>query len=104
MSRSYRKNPYMQDGNYRRCWIKNDANRRIRRTKNVPGGGAYKKFYPQWSICDHVWGGPLRDYIEDEWRTWAQYGWWYFNHRMVKDREPDEAALKIAWAKEYYWK
>ena len=56
MSRSYRK-PWVVDG-YGSKWkrfAKNQANRRIRHTKDVPDHKLYKKFYSQWDICDYKW-------------------------------------------------
>jgi hypothetical protein len=50
MSRSYRK-PYIKDVK-KRYW-KNQANRRVRRSKDVGDGGGYKRYYEQWNIVDY---------------------------------------------------
>ena len=57
MSRSYRK-PWIVDGYKGSKWkqfCKNQANRKIRRTENVPNGGTYRKFYDPYNICDYKW-------------------------------------------------
>jgi len=54
MSRSYRK-PYIVCGNgtkYKQ-YAKKEANRLIRRTRNVPDGKAYRKFFDSWNIDDY---------------------------------------------------
>ena len=54
MSRSYRK-PWAVDGykgSKRKQYRKNQANRRIRRTKDVPDGKVYRKFSDPWDIVD----------------------------------------------------
>lgn len=59
MSRSYRK-PWITDGykgSARRQYNKNQANRAIRQTEDVPDGMLYKKFYERWDICDYRFYG-----------------------------------------------
>lgn len=77
MSRSYRA-PWFIDG-YGSKWkvfAANQANRRIRRTKDVPDHKAYKKFYQQYDICDYKyqydskpstyhWGGEIHYFEAD---------------------------------------
>ena len=38
-----------------RQFFKNQANKLIRRSKNVPDGGSYRKFFDSWNICDYKW-------------------------------------------------
>ena len=54
MSRSYRK-PCITDtyGSNYRIWAKRQANKKIRRSKNVPDGKAYRKFFESWDINDY---------------------------------------------------
>ena len=56
MSRSYRK-LFITHQSHRRGgtvkWFKRDANKRVRRFKDLPNGNAYKKVYPTWDICDY---------------------------------------------------
>ena len=54
MSRSYRKTPEIHKdspGSWRK-YAKTQANQKVRRTKNIPNGRAYKKVYCSWEICD----------------------------------------------------
>lgn len=53
MSRSYKKNAYATDNNSSGK-NKRIANRIMRRNKNILyQGGAYKKSYCSWNICDY---------------------------------------------------
>lgn len=49
MSRSYKHVPMVK---YTLKDMKYFANRRIRHIKDIPSGGAYKKFCEQYDICD----------------------------------------------------
>jgi len=53
MSKSYRE-PVFKDtyGTRHRRWAKNRANRKVRKTGEVPNGKAYRKFYNPWNIQD----------------------------------------------------
>ena len=75
MSRSYRK-PWANDG-YKgskgKQYRKNQANRKIRRSKGVPDGMSYKRYYPQWNICDYNFYVNVKDkdgefYEEEFWK------------------------------------
>jgi hypothetical protein len=60
MSRSYKKNPVTTNsGSSFRKFAKNQANRRIRKTKEMPDGKFFKKLYSSWDICDYkcFWTG-----------------------------------------------
>ena len=35
--------------------MKKYANKKVRKTKNIPSGGAYKKVFEQYDICDWNW-------------------------------------------------
>lgn len=56
MSRSYRK-PYIKDGygSKSKPLRKRRAARRVRKASEVPNGGAYKKFFNPYEICDWSW-------------------------------------------------
>jgi hypothetical protein len=68
MSRSYRKNWVITDtGSYVR-YAKNQANRRVRKTLEIPNGKAYKKLYCSYEIHDYkycTWSPQesVKDYI-----------------------------------------
>ena len=51
MSRSYKHYPCVKDKSCSRSG-KKFANRSIRRMKNVPNGGGYKKLKESYDICD----------------------------------------------------
>lgn len=73
MSRSYRK-PWYKDRN---PFMKRYANSVIRKTKNVPDGGAYRKMTDQYSICDYRFSAwPKSRYarnVEDQARYLEDY-------------------------------
>lgn len=54
MSRSYRK-PWFVDGygSKRKKWQKRYANKRVRKTLDVPNGKAYRKITNPWDIVDY---------------------------------------------------
>jgi hypothetical protein len=64
MARSYRK-PILTSGygSYRRRWYKNQANRMVRRTPDVPDGKAYRKVYDPWDVIEY------KNYLtpDDDW-------------------------------------
>ena len=49
MSRSFKKTPGFCD---RSPYNKNQANRRARKNWAIANGGAYRKVFEQWNICD----------------------------------------------------
>lgn len=51
MSRSYKKYPIRKQKNDKSA--KRQANRKVRRTKDVPSGKAYKKYYNSYDIYDY---------------------------------------------------
>jgi hypothetical protein len=64
MSRSFRE-PWFKDTNgspYKR-WAKQQANRAVRRTKDVPDGKTYRKLYDPWKIVDY----------RSKWDPWPRY-------------------------------
>lgn len=54
MSRSYKHNLVRKDGygSKGKVFAKNQANRRIRHSPDVPNGGKYRLFTDSWNICD----------------------------------------------------
>ncbi len=54
MSRSWKKNGYVKDGEGS-GWkkkAKRYANRRVRLSENISSGGSFKKVSNSWDICD----------------------------------------------------
>ncbi len=70
MSRSRRK-PWVKDGyksgtpgRGRKRKSKRRANRTVRHSTSVPSGGAYKKEYCSWEICDYRWYEPKNEKLK----------------------------------------
>ena len=53
MSRSYKKHPFVKDPANK--FMKRYANKKVRRTPNIPNGKAYKKVFESWDISDWRW-------------------------------------------------
>jgi len=76
MSKTYRKVISFNDGQTSGTkWAQRQANKKVRRTKDVPNGRAYKKLYDSWNIRDFKSNfyteREAREYIEDSWfSTW----------------------------------
>lgn len=52
MSRSYKHTP--RCGDKKSKFVKNQANRKIRRNKNItPFNKSYRKYHQSWDICDY---------------------------------------------------
>jgi len=60
MSRSYKKHPVYK---FVQGWAKKLANKKVRRTKDLPNGGNYKKLY--WDVIDQ------RGY--ESWETYRKW-------------------------------
>lgn len=53
MSRSYKKHPFCTDHHVKTTKEKKRfANKKIRHTKNIPNGRAFRKIYETYDICD----------------------------------------------------
>lgn len=77
MSRSYKKTPYCGDNKGKNK--KRFANSKLRtKLKNhdfiLANGGAYKKVYESWDICDFYWITSWKEYWDICIRIWHQYG------------------------------
>lgn len=85
MARSRKKHPWVCDRN---PWMKNYANRRIRRIKThieIADGGSYRRYTCPWNICDRRsylpypykphWVYIYREMTEEEFRK-DQAEWW----------------------------
>ena len=69
MSRSYKHTDFVKDSNKK--FMKRFANKKVRHSKNVPNGGAYKKVFCSWEISDFKWRWTREEAIEE----------WYEHHR-----------------------
>ena len=66
MSRSFRKHPCVKDPASK--YMKRYANKKVRHTKDIPNGGAYKKVFESWEISDYCWFWTRQEAI-DEWES-----------------------------------
>ena len=84
MSRSYKKHYRVKDKNNK--FMKRYANKKVRHTKDLPNGRAYKKVMEPWDISDWNWywsrqdaineyysNDPLNAWIHDEFETLEKY-------------------------------
>lgn len=56
MSRSYRKNNWLTEGQNspgERKWRKRRANKTVRKEKEIKSGKSYRKNFNPWDICDY---------------------------------------------------
>lgn len=94
MSRSYKHTPVIKDHN---SSGKHQANRTIRRTKDLQGKGTlYKKFYPQWDVSE--W----RSYISL--RVWLACGKRRVNEYMVRGMYQYAERLRLYYTRENWLK
>lgn len=95
MSRSYRKHPYLKDGNggRHRVFAKKQANRVVRRASIVQNGMYYKKLFCSWNINDYISNETLNDFIRREWN--------YYYNGYFRTEIPDEEKVRIEWFKTY---
>ena len=80
MSRSYKKFPGFSDGDSCKKFPKRWAARKVRHSKNIPNGGAYRRLYNSWDICDYN----CRYYsIADGLKAFAKWGWG-FDYKYIR--------------------
>ena len=63
MSRSYKHSNLAKQKNSKD--MKKFANKKVRNTKDIPSGGAYKKCFPTYDICDFKWFWNKQDAIHE---------------------------------------
>lgn len=90
MSRSYKKHPIVKDN---QNWAQKAANRHIRHScDDVPNGSAYRKYYPQWDICDYwyheEWKWTVRKY-EHELQKYLNGGTYCWRQSLDKRKRND---------------
>jgi len=69
MSRSYKKYPCVKDRN---PFAKMQANKLVRRTKDIPNGKSYRKIYDSWNISDYVFEITWGEYWFKELNDWKR--------------------------------
>jgi hypothetical protein len=72
MSRSHKRTPVYKDGGRNGKFLKRQANRKVRKTKEVGGKSKnYRKLYESWNISDYRFYEPKTcDMNEDELQWW----------------------------------
>lgn len=86
MSRSYKKHPFVKDPANK--FMKRYANKKVRRTPNIPNGKAYKKVFESWDISDWRWWWDKQNAIYD-----------YYDHLGFKDEYETLEEYLIYWEK-----
>ncbi len=74
MSRSFKRTAGFCDRN---PFNKNRANRRVRKDWTIPNGGAYRKVYEPWDICDFRFlffneREAKKFYSDKPWKPWMK--------------------------------
>lgn len=95
MSRSFKKTPIVKDNSKGE---KNFANRKVRRSKDVPNGKGYRKFYNPYDICDWSIRWTKQGYIERWERRKNVHRHW--SPRFEKTFHEEMRY----WYRHYYWK
>lgn len=95
MSRSYKKTPIVKDHTK---GMKQLANRKVRRQKDVPQFAGYKKLFCSYDICDWVFRESFEEYLSRERRTEKEWNIkpWFKEDRIKTDKEHYND-----WAKSY---
>jgi len=112
MSRSYKKNPSISDAGKWLKFIKRYSNKKIRRTKDLPDGKAFRKVIDPWDIHEYNRvGDSFQDWMREAESSYLQYvnggsypyarGW---RTRKLQDTPPDRKEEWIEYRKVYYWK
>lgn len=98
MSRSYKKTPIVKDHTR---GMKACANRKVRRMKDVPQFGGYKKCFCSYDICDWWFGTTFDEYFRGEQR--CEHEAIVFNEpwRGYKGGPRSKAEIYNEWAKIY---
>ena len=81
MSRSYKKFPVCKQQANKDS--KRFANKAVRRTKDIPNGGSYKKCFESYNICDWCYIWTKQDAIDD----WNESLYHYYRSKRFKTLE-----------------
>lgn len=108
MSRSYKRTPIFQDGYGSKSlkWYKRQANKKVRRTKEVPSRKGYRKAYDTWTFRDYVFRRTLNYYrieMENDFKHHiAIYGGINAIPNWLR-KQLDDKNYRL-WKRTYYWK
>jgi hypothetical protein len=76
MSRSRKSVPGWTDNGKHRRSAKRYSNKRVRQTKDIPNGRAFRKVADTWNICDYRWLHFERpERFEDFCKDWSEKSW-----------------------------
>ena len=100
MSRSYKKTPWC--GDHKGTQKKRQAWKKVRQwQKDNPDillqGGAYKKIYETWDICDYGWVTTWEEYWRSCWE-WYYYALEHYSN-STKNKKPDQKEEYRHWYK-----
>ena len=56
MSRSRKKHAVLKIGPVRKGWAKRQAAKKVRRQAGISNGGAFRKAFETWDVCDVIIG------------------------------------------------
>lgn len=82
MSRSYKKHPRCKDSANKD--MKKFANKKVRHTKNIPNGKAYKKIFESWDISDWNWIWTKQEATE-QWLSASEDSWIRKQFKTLED-------------------
>ena len=74
MSRSFKKTPGFCDRN---PFNKRQANKRVRKDWRIPSGGAYRRVFCSWDICDYRFlfythESAIEFYLDKPWKPYSK--------------------------------
>jgi hypothetical protein len=108
MSRSFKKTPICKDCTGTKClqWSKRQANKKVRRTRSLASGKAYRKVYDSWNIHDYSFRKTKNEYLKSNESSFKHDLMLYGSMENMPERckrHHNDFKLKN-WKKYYYWK
>lgn len=105
MGKSYRKTPIVKDNQKASKYLKNVANRKVRRSKKgISNGKGYRKIFNPWDIHDDI-------FRYSEASFWRNYHNNFKEFLNVKERSQEEISeykkkeyTYTDWKKDFYYK
>ncbi|MCX7746940.1 MAG: hypothetical protein N2645_08640 [Clostridia bacterium] len=109
MSRSFKKTPVCKDGTGTKGlqWAKRQANKKVRRIKEISSKKAYKKVYETWNIHDYSSRKTLKNYrksLESRMKHYIRCHIVDNDVISVNLSDLDGSPRFKHWRKYYYWK
>lgn len=108
MSKSYKKTPILQDGygSKQLYWYKRQANKTVRRKKEISSGKAYRKVYDTWIFRDYVFRETYTEHVKGKESELKHYLNVYGSIEKIPERRKKEFydIHNYTWKKYYYKK